>query len=386
MHITDSQKWLILAGVLLLGWLIVSLAPILSPFLTAILLAYLGDPLVDRLEQWKVSRTNGVIITFLLLTLVFVAAALLLVPALARQVDDLISSLPAVFAWIRDVAAPYLESRFGLVIIQFDWLEWGKQLDWGATGNVVKTIVGNLTQSGMALLGMLTNLVIVPVVTFYLLRDWDLLVERIGALVPRFYIDSVSDLAQQCHETLGAFFRGQLMVMFALSLIYSGGLMVLGLDLGLLVGLLAGLASIVPYLGTIVGIGAGLIAAYFQFGDITHLLLVVLVFSIGQVLEGTVLTPKLVGNRIGLHPVAVMFAVLAGGQLFGFVGILLALPAAAVIMVLLRRVHLNYRASRLYGQADDVLNESSEVEPEPAQLTAELEPIGDQATHQKDDS
>ena len=212
------------------------------------------------------------------------------------------------------------------------------------------------------------------------------MVERIGALVPRFYIDSVSDLAQQCHETLGAFFRGQLMVMFALSLIYSGGLMVLGLDLGLLVGLLAGLASIVPYLGTIVGIGAGLIAAYFQFGDIIHLLLVVLVFSIGQVLEGTVLTPKLVGDRIGLHPVAVMFAVLAGGQLFGFVGILLALPAAAVIMVLLRRVHLNYRASRLYGQADDVLNESSEAEPEPAQLTAEPEPIGDQATHQKDDS
>ena len=384
MQISDSQKWLVLAGLLLLGWLIVSLSPILSPFLTAILFAYMGDPLVDRLEQWKLSRTNGVIITFLLFTLVFVAAALLLVPALVRQIDDLITSLPAAFIWVRDVAAPYLESRFGLVIIQFDWLEWGKKLDWGATGNVVKSILGNLTQSGMALLGLLTNLVIAPVVTFYLLRDWDLLVERIGALVPRFYIGLVSDLAQQCHETLGAFFRGQLMVMFALSLIYSAGLMLMGLELSLLVGILAGLASIVPYLGTIVGIGAGLIAAYVQFGDITHLLLVVLVFSIGQVLEGTVLTPKLVGDRIGLHPVAVMFAVLAGGQLFGFVGILLALPAAAVIMVLLRRVHLNYRASRLYGQAEVAPEEPSETVPETAPLAADIEPMSDQTARQKD--
>jgi len=350
MQVSDSQKWLFLAGTLVVGWLVVLLAPILSPFLTAVLLAYLGDPLVDKLEEWKVSRTNGVVITFLVLTLLFGIAALLLIPALVHQIDELITIIPIGFEWIKSTAAPYIEAKFGFEIIQLDWVELTKKLDWNATGNVVKAILANMTQSGMAILSAIGNLVLIPVVTFYLLRDWDDLVERIGALVPRFYIGTVSGLAKQCHETLGAFFRGQLLVMLALSVIYSIGLMLMGLDLGLLIGLLAGLASIVPYLGAIVGIGAGLLAAFFQFGDITHIVLVVVVFGVGQTLEGTVLTPKLVGDRIGLHPVAVIFAVLAGGQLFGFVGILLALPAAAVIMVLLRRVHLNYRNSRLYNE------------------------------------
>ena len=349
MRITDSQKWLVLAGVLLFGWLIVMLAPMLSPFLTAILLAYLGDPLVDKLEEWKLSRTNGVVVTFVVLMLVLGMAAFLLIPALVQQVDELIQLVPKGFIWFKEVVAPYVEERFGVQLIQLDWLELSRKLDWGATGNVVKSVMLNLTQSSMAFVAVIGNLVLIPVVTFYLLRDWDILVARIGALIPRYYIGSVSDLAKQCHETLGAFFRGQLLVMFALGVIYSIGMMIIGVDLGLLIGMLAGIASIVPYLGAIVGIGAGLIAAFFQFGDVLHLVLVVIVFSVGQLLEGTVLTPKLVGDRIGLHPVAVIFAVLAGGQLFGFVGILLALPAAAVIMVLVRRVHQNYRLSALYG-------------------------------------
>jgi predicted PurR-regulated permease PerM len=225
----------------------------------------------------------------------------------------------------------------------------------------VKTVIANISQSGLAMLSAVANLVLIPVVTFYLLRDWDVLVEKFGSLIPRYYFGTVSNLAKQCHETIGAFFRGQLLVMGALSVIYAIGLMLIGLDLGLLIGLLAGIASIVPYLGAIVGIGAGLFAAFFQFGDITHLVLVVVVFSVGQTLEGTVLTPKLVGDRIGLHPVAVIFAVLAGGQLFGFVGILLALPAAAVIMVLLRQVHQNYRGSTLYGVDDPLPNVAAET-------------------------
>ncbi|MDX1343782.1 MAG: AI-2E family transporter [Reinekea sp.] len=359
MRMTDSQKWLVLAGGLLFGGLLVLLAPILSPFLTAVLLAYLGDPLVDKLEEWKLSRTNGVIVTFLVLMLILGLAALLLIPALVQQVDELIKLVPKGFVWFKEVATPYLENRFGIELIQFDWLELSKKLDWGATGNVVKAIMANVTQSGMALISFVGNLVLIPVVTFYLLRDWDVLVERIGSLIPRYYIGPVSDLAKQCHETLGAFFRGQLLVMLALGIIYAIGMMLVGVDLGLLIGMLAGLASIVPYLGAIVGIGAGLIAAFFQFGDILHLVLVIIVFAVGQTLEGTVLTPKLVGDRIGLHPVAVIFAVLAGGQLFGFVGILLALPAAAVIMVMLRRIHFNYRASSLYGEplADSIENE-----------------------------
>lgn len=386
MQISDSQKWLILACALFVGWLIVLLAPILSPFLTAILLAYLGDPLVDKLEEWKLSRTNSVVITFLVLTLMFGLTAFLLIPALVQQIDELIQLVPVGIAWIKDVATPYVESRFGIELYSFDWVALSQQLDWGATGNVVKTVLANLSQSSLAVVGFIGNLVLIPVVTFYLLRDWDDLIERIGSLIPRYYIGTVTNLAKQCHETLGAFFRGQLLVMLALGIIYAIGLMVIGLDLGLLIGLFAGLASIVPYLGAIVGIGAGLIAAFFQFGDILHLVLVVIVFAVGQTLEGTVLTPKLVGDRIGLHPVAVIFAVLAGGQLFGFVGILLALPAAAVIMVLLRQIHSNYRLSALYGGADGAhLTESSTKESEDDSISESNIP-GDASPHLEADN
>ena len=350
MHITDSQKWLILAGVLLVGWLLTLLSPILGPFLTALLLAYLGDPLVDKFEQWKFSRTWGVVITFVLLMSIVVIAAIIIIPALVQQIDELVSLLPKGLQWARATLMPYLEDRFGIVLFQLDWVELSKKLDWGATSDVVKNVLANITSSSLAIVGAVGNGVLVPVVTFYLLRDWDIMVAKIGELIPRYYIATVKGLARECHQTLGAFFRGQLLVMCALAAIYALGLMLIGLDLGLLVGLLAGLASIVPYLGSIMGIAAGLLAAFFQFGDITHLLLVVVVFCVGQVLEGMVLTPKLVGDRIGLHPVVVIFSVLAGGQLFGFVGILLALPAAAVIKVLVHRVHLNYRQSALYDQ------------------------------------
>ncbi|MFC3702472.1 AI-2E family transporter [Reinekea marina] len=349
MKVTDSQKWFILACLGLSIWLLSLLSPILGPFLTAILLAYMGDPIVDKLQTWKLSRTQGVVVTFLALTAVFVLAGLILVPALVEQIDQLIKLIPTLINYIKSTFIPMVEAKFGVELAQLDWLQLSQQLNWGATGNIAKNIIGNVTQSSFALIGFIGNLVLVPVVWFYLLRDWDDVIAKIGALIPRYYYKKSSHLASACHETLGAFFRGQLMVMLALAVIYSVGLMLIGLDLGLLIGLLAGLASVVPYLGAIVGIGAALVAAFFQFGDITHLVLVAVVFGVGQTLEGTVLTPKFVGDRIGLHPVAVIFAVLAGGQLFGFVGILLALPTAAVIMVLVRQMHDNYRVSELYG-------------------------------------
>lgn len=362
MQITDSQKWLLLAGVLLFGWLLVSLSPILSPFLTAILLAYLGDPLVDKLESWKCSRTGGVVITFLILLLVCVISVLLIIPAILQQIEHLVQSVPEAVTWVNSVAVPYIEKTLDIDLVEYDWADLTQYLDLGATSNVLKTIISNMTQSSLAILGAVGNLVLIPVVTFYLLRDWDILVARLAELVPRYYIGKVSTLIGECHEMLGAFFRGQLLVMLAQSVIYAIGLMAIGLDLGLLVGLLAGLVSIVPYLGAIVGIGAGLIAAFFQFGDWIHILLVLAVFGIGQTLESTVLTPKLVGDRIGLHPVAVIFAVLAGGQLFGFVGVLLALPAAAVLMVVLRRAHDQYRGSVLYGVEETKETEETNLE------------------------
>jgi predicted PurR-regulated permease PerM len=181
------------------------------------------------------------------------------------------------------------------------------------------------------------------------MRDWDILVGYLRESLPRTKESVTVGLVKECDEVLSAFIRGQLLVMFVLGCVYASGLMMFGLELALLIGMVAGLASIVPYLGVFVGIAAASIAAMIQFQDIFFLIYVAIVFGFGQILEAWVLTPLLVGDRIGLHPVAVIFAILAGGQLFGFTGILLALPVAAVIMVFIRHLHNRYKASDYYG-------------------------------------
>ncbi|MEK6193106.1 MAG: AI-2E family transporter, partial [Deltaproteobacteria bacterium] len=206
---------------------------------------------------------------------------------------------------------------------------------------------------GMAVAVFLTNLILIPVVTFDLLRDWDPMIRAMHDLLPRNMEAEISRTAKDVDEVLGAFFRGQLMVMLALGLIYSIGMSMVGIDLAILIGMGAGLLSIVPYLGSIVGVLVAVGAAIFQFQDVFHLVMVLLVFGAGQAAESMYLTPKLVGDRIGLHPVTVIFAVLAGGQLFGFLGILLALPVAAALNVLVRRMLLKYRQSDLYNPSPD---------------------------------
>jgi predicted PurR-regulated permease PerM len=211
------------------------------------------------------------------------------------------------------------------------------------------------------LLAWVANLVLVPVVTFYLLRDWDVLMDKIRRLLPRTSEQTIVKLAKESDDVLGQFLRGQLTVMVVLGFIYTVGLWIVGLDLALLVGTIAGLVSFVPYLGFIVGIVFAGVAAIMQFGDITYLLFVLIVFGIGQAFEGMLLTPLLVGDKIGLHPVAVIFAVMAGGQLFGFVGVLLALPVAAIVVVLLRHMHELYKTSEIYGEiVVDELTENSD--------------------------
>jgi len=353
-----------MAGLFLLGWLLYLLHPILSPFLIGILLAYLGDPLVDRLERQRLSRTGGVVVVFALFALVLLILLLVLVPMLGRQLVRLYQLAPEMLDWLQGTALPWTQSHLGLQdVLQLDQLKQVFTENIGKTTDVLKLVLAQATSSSLAFLAWLGNLLLIPVVSFYLMRDWDLLVERMRRLLPRQREGLVVKLTSECHEVLGAFLRGQLLVMLALSVIYASGLMLVGLELGLLIGLLAGLASIVPYMGFIVGIGAALTAALFQFGlDPYPLLGIGVVFMIGQMLEGMVLTPMLVGDRIGLHPVAVIFAILAGGQLFGFTGVLLALPVAAVIMVLLRHAHDLYKLSGLYGES----NSGSDEPPSPA--------------------
>ena len=353
---TDMRRWIWLGAALVIAVLLYFLHNILSPFLVGILLAYLADPLVDRLERLGLSRTWGVVVVFSLFTLIFLALLLVLVPMLAKQLVRLYELAPQMLDWLQHVALPWVQSRLGLAdgFWKFDKIKSAITEHMGQTTDIVGVLLSQATASSLALIGWLANLVLIPVVGFYLLRDWDLMMAKLRSLLPRQREPQVVGLAGECHEVLGAFVRGQLLVMLALGVIYSSGLMLVGLELGLLIGMLAGLAAIVPYMGFIIGIGAALIAGLFQFGgDLYPMLGIVAVFLVGQALEGMVLTPLLVGDRIGLHPVAVIFAILAGGELFGFTGVLLALPVAAVIMVLLRHVHDLYKESDMYaGEID----------------------------------
>ncbi len=352
MTLTDSQKWLVLALVLASGWLLYLLAPVLTPFVVSALLAYLGDPLVDRLQRHGLSRTVGVVIVFVTMFLAVLLALLVFIPALENQIAVLIGKIPAALAWAQARLLPVLASRFG-VEIDLDPAQLKEHLTshWQAVSKLVRGLVLQLGRSGQALLGWLSFVLLVPVVTFYLLRDWDGLVAQIRELLPRPVEPKVSQLAGEIDAVLAEFLRGQLTVMVALALIYIVGLWAVGLELAFSIGLIAGLVSFVPYLGVIVGVVLAGVAVLLQFQDVWHLVAVVAVFSVGQMLEGMVLSPLLVGDRIGLHPVAVIFAVMAGGQLFGFFGVLLALPMAAAIVVLLRHSRDEYKRSDLYGPA-----------------------------------
>ncbi len=354
----ESRSWFILALVIAFAWLIYLLAPVITPFAISAGLAYLGDPLVDRLERfrffkWTLNRTVAVVIVFILMLAIFTLVLLILIPLLRDQVQRLIERAPEMLDWLLTTALPWVQARLGLESLVPDSesvLSAVKQY-WKEASTAAFGVLGSVSRGGQAVLQWIMNLVLIPVVTFYLLRDWDRLVAGVKASLPRHIEPKASQLWREIDDVLGAFIRGQLMVMVALGLLYSIGLWLVGLDLAFIIGMGAGLLSIGPYLGTFVGVVAALIAALFQFQDVLHTVLVLAVFAVGQSLEGMVLTPKLVGDRVGLHPVVVIFAVLAGGQLFGFLGILLALPVASALNVVVRHLDDWYRGSDWYGSA-----------------------------------
>jgi predicted PurR-regulated permease PerM len=347
---TDSQKWtlVILAG--LLAWLLYRLEPVLTPFMLSALLSYLFDPVVDRLEARGLPRTVGVIIVFLGLLLAGPALLLVLIPVLQKQVGLLVDKLPAVLDWLQGWLIPKL-AHLGLKpeLLNLEAVRAIVTGHWQQFGGALTELLSRLTESSGTVFTWLAYMLLTPVVTFYLLRDWDVLLRRLHDLLPRRAEPLIAQLARECDAVLAQLLRGQLLVMFSLATIYTIGLWIVDLDLAFLIGLLSGLVSFVPYLGFIVGILLAGLATLIQFGDFTHIIYVLLVFAAGQTLDGTVLSPLLVGRRIGLHPVAVIFAVLAGGQLFGFLGVLLALPVAAVIVVVLRHSQDRYLQSSLYS-------------------------------------
>jgi len=349
-----------LAVLLVSGWIIYLLAPVITPFAISAALAYFGDPLVDRLEKvsvwkWKLGRAVAVSIVFILMLALVTVVMLIIAPLLVDQIRLLIHRLPEWIEWGSSTAIPWVAGKLGFELVDFDAAQFTQMLKdyWKEISSAAFKLIDFISKGGMAAVALLTNLVLIPVVTFYLLRDWDLMIRGIHDLLPRKMEAEISRLAKEVDEVLGAFFRGQLLVMLALGVIYTIGMALVGIEFAVLIGMGAGLLSIVPYLGSIVGVVVASGAAIFQFQDAFHLVMVLLVFAAGQSAEGMYLTPKLVGDQIGLHPVAVIFAVLAGGQLFGFLGILLALPVAAALNVLVRAVHQKYRNSDLYKASAD---------------------------------
>jgi len=345
----NTNKYLLI-GLVFVG-LVYSLSAILMPFLSAALLAYLGDPLVDKLEQKKWSRSLAVSLVFVVIFFALSAAMIFLLPLLEQQISILLGKVPMIVAWLKQTALPWLQMRFvGLAELDVEKLQQGLQNNIGGASSIAAGFVRSVSASGMAFVSALANLVLIPVVTFYLLRDWDVMVAKIHDAMPRRVEQKSSQIAKEVDAVLGAFFKGQVLVMLCLAVLYFIGLSIVGLEFALLISIIAGLVSFVPYLGLIVGLVLACLASLLQLHDASGILAVLLVFTVVQVLESVVLTPILVGDKIGLHPVAVIFAVMAGGQLFGFTGILLALPIAAVLLVLLNHANDRYKESELYKQ------------------------------------
>jgi len=346
------SRWPVaLAALVLLGVLLYLLQPILLPFVLGALVAYLGDPLVDLLERRRINRTAGVVLVFFVFTAASILVMGLALPLLLQQLDLLVQKIPAFYQWLRQEALPWLQQQLGVFAVDLPQVDWSGQLaeNWKSLGLVTAQTIRKLTGSGAGILLTMANLALVPVVAFYLMRDWDVLVARALKLLPMAWQENTSAMVREADEVVSAFIRGQFLVMCSLAVIYSVGLWIVGLQLAFLLGLIAGSASLVPYLGFLVGIIASGIAAYAQFQEWGVLLWVALVFGFGQAVESMVLTPVLVGDRIGLHPVAVIFALMAGGQIGGFVGVVAALPVAAVLMVFYRHAMDHYRASDLYS-------------------------------------
>lgn len=345
------RYWPWLATAIGIGVLLFLLSPILMPFVVGAGLAYIGNPLVLQLMRWRLSRTLAVCVVFLVLTLVSIVALLLLVPLLQTQFIALLNSLPDMLNWVQHTLMP----RLGLpasreLPLDAESLRKLIAANWSSASGVAALVWEKISSSGLALFAAVANLLLIPIVSFYLLRDWPQLLDWVRDMIPRRHLPRVTQIAEETDDVLGAFIRGQLLVMLALAAIYGIGLEIVGVRFGLVIGLVAGLLSFVPYLGFVSGFGAAIIASLVQSPELLPLLWVALVFGIGQLAESAFLTPKLVGDRIGLHPVAVIFAIMAGGQLFGFIGVLLALPATAVIAVLMRHVKAQWMKSPLYRQ------------------------------------
>jgi predicted PurR-regulated permease PerM len=347
----QRQTLLWLAVGILLALMLFLLGPVLTPFVAAAIIGYMLNPLVDGLSSRGLPRTLGVLLAITALGLLIAAIVLIVLPVLAEQLPVLRQRLPilleridgSIGAWLRQMG---MGGRFDLAGIQEIIAD-----KLAASDGLSTAVLTWLRVGGSAVIGWAATLFLIPIVLFYVLLDWHSLFVRIGETVPRRWIVLVTDMAKEVDSLLAQYLRGQLLVMLLLASYYSVGLAVAGFDVALPVGLLTGLLVFIPYIGFGLGLLLAILAAILQFDSAYGLIAVAVVYGLGQFIESFYLTPQLVGERIGLHPLAVIFALLAFGQLFGFVGVLLALPASAILLVVFGRLRQHYVKSSFYNQS-----------------------------------
>lgn len=340
------QWFLLIAPTLLLLYL---LSPILTPFVAAAILGYICNPLVKRLCDLKLPRALAVVLVMIALLLIFAGLLLIMLPLLEKEISLFMARLPGMIEILRINLLPKLQLWFGAE------LHWDSSAlknllmsHWQSAGGVAEKLLPWLGSSSGAILGIAMNMLLIPVAMFYFLRDGDVMAGKLNSMIPRHWYAKVNEIGCEVDSVLAEFLRGQISVMLLMSAFYSLVLWMVGLEFALPIGIVAGMLVFIPYLGMIIGLLLATLAAVMQFTELTSVLWVWAVFGAGQLLEGTLVTPWLVGERIGLHPLAVIFALLAFGQLFGFFGILLALPMSAILLVGLRHAMKWYLSSPMY--------------------------------------
>lgn len=335
---------------LVIGYL---LRDVLTPFLFAFIIAYVLNPVVERLERWKISRGLAIAIILIFLGGLFISGIIFIVPVIQSEMSLLIKKMPDYLKRIQTDVIPYMEDTFKISVpatgdeIFNQTITKIKSLSPETISPVV-SFIGKAFSSIWGIFGFLLNLIIIPVVTIYLLKDFRLIKEKITQYIPRSKRELWLKRVEDVNDILGKFLRGQMFIAFIEIVIFSIGLSLIGIDMAILVGIIAGLGSIVPYLGFFFGLSVSIILSLLEFHDSTHILLVLTLFGGVQTLETTVLSPKIMGKKVGLHPVIIILSIMIGGNIFGFFGVLLAVPFTAVMKVFLTASLESYKESELY--------------------------------------
>lgn len=345
---TSWKFWIVIA--VLCGLFVYLVQSILLPFVVGILAAYFLDPAADKMERTGLSRTLATVLLMVAFFSIITLAGVMLLPMIAHQLVELINTLPALSAELEQNYRPSIESYIGqLAPTQIDSVRETFDKFSASALDYVGEIGAGIFSSGFAILNLLSLFLITPVVMFYLLRDWNVIMQELDELLPLKHAETIRTQMRAIDTTMAGFIRGQLNVCLILATFYAVGLSITGLHFGMAIGIITGLLVIFPYVGFMLGLVIGMAVAFFQFDTAFQIGMVLSVFVVGCALEGAFITPKLVGEKVGLHPLWIIFGMLAGAALFGFVGVLIAVPTTAVIGVLIRFWVGRYLASRYYS-------------------------------------